>query len=267
MDINKAQCSIKGIYRKNNEYCLDIRSNTNIKMKKEGLSPADLLTQYDNILDSFSRKDSNLIMALASNTTTPIIEIPQPPKYLFFYCFLLVMQLSILISANLLSSKIMHIGGIDIVAGAICFPLTYSLSSMIVEFYGFNMARNALLLSIIGNMIVMSLIQFGIYAPPSELWANQEAFALIFNASSRLFVASCLAIFIGDLLSSYLFAYSKEKFAMVSISIRLLVASCVGLLIDSLLFLVFAHAASLTAASLINLFTNILFHKFLKILI
>jgi uncharacterized integral membrane protein (TIGR00697 family) len=89
-------------------------------------------------------------------------------------------------------------------AALIFFPLTYFFDDILTEVYGFKISR----LIIWGGMVCSALVTFctwiAVYLPASPVWdANthhgSEAYALVFQSSFRIFVASMLAYFCGEL--------------------------------------------------------------------
>ena len=255
------KCKIINVYRKDKQNWIQfILCKTK---KPEDLSAQDLLMKHKNLLAFFSQNDIISITMLAQNQAIPIIEIHTEPRSNNLFCILLTIQMSILIASNIMSSKVMHVLGVDIVAGAICFPVIYSISDIFVEIYGFKTSRKAMMCSILGNSIMVLLIYISVLMTPAATWHHQEAYALIHNSSSRIYFASMMAFACGDLMNSYLLAKFKENIFRNRLFVRLVFACLIGLFIDSIIFVTVAHIDTLPFYSIINMLLNVLFHKFI----
>ena len=255
-------CKVLRVFRKNSQNWVKVRLNITAHAQPVTLPVAQFLIEYRNILLFFSREEAESLRLLGQDQTLPIIEIPITPKEINLYCLLLMLQIVTLIAANCMSAKLMHVFYIDIVAGALCFPLTYSISALIVELFGFSMARNAIIYSVIGSAIFSVYTLISVQLPPASAWPHQESYALVFNASSQVVIASSVAIIFGDLLSSYLLAFLKERTKPVKLYTRVLLSSALGMLIDSVIFILIAHSNAVTHYAFSNMLLKVMFHKF-----
>ncbi len=156
----------------------------------------------------------------------------------------------------------MHVFGIDIVSGAICFPLTYSISTIIVELYGFYMARTALLISMLCNLLLTLVFYLAIHALSANSWSNQAAFESVLSTSSQVFIGSMLALFFGEIVCGYLLAKLKETLPTINLFTRILLSSILGIFLDSSIFLLCIYYYSSNHHDFINMLSNVLFHKF-----
>ncbi len=76
--------------------------------------------------------------------------ISQYPKYLWF---LILSYSMVLAMSNWYDSRIILIFGMSITPGALIYPITFLLSNMITEVYGFKNARLAILTALLFNLM------------------------------------------------------------------------------------------------------------------
>lgn len=254
-------CRLIRCYRKNNQNWIQIGLTHTARTQ---VLPAKLLlTKHADKLSYFSPKDIATIATLAQDKALPIIETLANPTAFKLYPLLLTLQTAILIASNLMSSKVMHLWGIDIVAGAICFPITYTITEIVAELFGFHAARKTILLSSVGNLTVMFFIHCSIIVPAASFWPHQTAYETVLNHSLRIFFASMVAFAIGDILNCFVLLKLRQQLSHRWLYLRLVVASLLGFLMDSFIFLVIAHAGELAQPALLNMLLNVLFHKLL----
>lgn len=254
--------SFATIYRHKNKHNIKFSSSVLTNGRTEDISVVEFVKNHADVLNLLPSSLAHSLISIANNEAIPIIEKEVIPSHINLYCLLMIIFNSILISANIMSSKVMHIFGIDIVAGAICFPLTYSITAIIVELFGFIEARKAIIYGMIGNGIFAFFIKLAIIVQYADSWPNQAAFEIVLNTSNKVFFASMLALFIGDVFSSYVLAWIKEQITYISLFVRILLSSVLGILIDSSIFLFFIHYSTSSYYDVFNMLINVLFHKF-----
>jgi len=254
--------SFATIYRHKNKHNIKFSSSVLSNGKTEDMSVVEFVKNHAEVLNLLPSSLAHSLISIANNEAIPIIEKEVTPSHIGLYSLLIIILNSILISANIMSSKVMHVFGIDIVAGAICFPLTYSITAIIVELFGFSEARKAIIYGMVGNGIFVFFIKLAIIVQCADSWPNQTAFEVVLNTSSKVFFASMLALFTGDIFSSYVLAWIKEQITYLSLFVRILLSSVLGILIDSSIFLLFIHFSTSSYYDVLNMLINVLFHKF-----
>lgn len=255
-------CGVANLYQNGNEYWVTIKTGILPSSPKRDLPLVEFLNEYEELTQHLPKGQRDCLISVASQHAIPIIEKEVPQKFSNWLFVLQMLHMSILFAANIMSVEVMHVFGIDIVAGAICFPLIYSISAMVVELFGLEQARKIILFSILGNLIFALLLQAAVLAPSAATWHNQVAFEMVLSMSRHVFIGSMVALLFGELICSYVLAWIKNHLPKVQLYMRLLFSSFLGILIDSSIFLMVIQFNSITSYSFINMLTSVLFHKF-----
>jgi uncharacterized integral membrane protein (TIGR00697 family) len=151
-----------------------------------------------------------------------------------------------LIAANFTAFKVaeLHITKtfvLDFPAALIFFPLTYFFDDVLTEVYGFKISR----LIIWGGMICSALVTLctwiAVYLPASPIWDahthhGASAYALVFQSSTRVFIASMFAYFCGEFLNSMILAKLKVQTAGKHFFLRIISSTGIGAAVDSMIF-------------------------------
>lgn len=142
-----------------------------------------------------------------------------------------------LIAANLLETKQIVVGPIDLTAGLIVFPVSYIINDCMVEVWGYQRARLIIWLGFFMNFL---FVVFGLAAdalPGAPYWHGEEGFHAMFGLAPRIAGASFLAFLVGSFLNAYVMSRMKlntvgeERF-----SLRAILSTIVGESADSLVF-------------------------------
>lgn len=203
------------------------------------ISAIDLLNNKEK-LNGFSVDDVATIVSLANNDNNVSITNSQF-KYNFKYLPVISMLfITCMIASNISSVKLASIFGANIAAGVIAFSLSYTLSSLITEVYGYKYTRQLIWSGFICNIVLVTLLSIAINLPNSEYWHNQTSFEQILGSVPRVVIASLVSYTVGEFLNSY--CLSKLKLNKYNIFFRIILASCIGILIDTFLFIFIVFA-------------------------
>jgi queuosine precursor transporter len=128
-----------------------------------------------------------------------------------YYPFLAMAFVSFLLIANVQGPKLFTWGPFVLPVSIFIFPLTYILSVVITEIYGYLAARRVIWFAFCMNLIMALSFQFAIQIPATAEWLHQDAYALVLGFSSRIVAASLVAYFVSEFLNSYLVAKLKIR--------------------------------------------------------
>lgn len=149
---------------------------------------------------------------------------------LYIVCFIV---------SNILAAKqYIFIGDIALNCGTITFPITYILSDIFSEVYGYKWSRISWFMAFVACLFVVLCIEISIVMPYPEFWGNQEAFATVLGSTPRTLFASMAAFAVGDYLNDKVFRKLKEKSqgGMKGFGLRAILSSFIGETADSLIF-------------------------------
>jgi len=143
---------------------------------------------------------------------------------------------ALLILSNLTAAKIIAVGGMNLTAALLFFPLTYIFDDVLTEVYGFKMSRRIIWLGLFANAIVTFGGMLAAALPPASFWPNQAAFETVFSLSLRIFIASSIGYLCGEFINSVLMAKIKVWTQGRHFWLRAILSSCCGVGLDTLLF-------------------------------
>jgi queuosine precursor transporter len=116
-----------------------------------------------------------------------------------------------LITANIIIVKQISIGPIILPAAIIIFPISYIISDILTEVYGYGMARKVIWLGFICNLIMVLAIWLAGILPAASSFDAQNAYDRILGSTPRFLVASFAAYLAGEFANAYIL--SKMKIA------------------------------------------------------
>lgn len=161
-------------------------------------------------------------------------------KISFLQMFLtLLFVVSLLISNIITSKQVLLPFNITMTGAVFIFPITYILSDVFSEVYGYRWSRITCYLAFLFNLFMVVIFSLVIITPAPSYWMNQEAFQTVLGNTPRILVASLLAFVIGDFVNDKVFKKMKEKHPTdhKGFGLRAIFSSLCGELVDSLIFL------------------------------
>ena len=141
-----------------------------------------------------------------------------------------------LIAANLLETKQVTFGPLEMTAGLIVFPVSYIINDCMVEVWGYRRARFIIWLGFMMNFL---FVLFGMLAdllPAAPYWTGEEGLHAIFGLAPRIAGASFLAFLVGSFLKAYVMSRMKLWSNGRNFSLRAIASTIVGESADSLVF-------------------------------
>lgn len=155
-------------------------------------------------------------------------------KTVLIVLFIVAMLISNIITAKQIS--IPFIG--TMTAGILVFPITYILSDVFSECYGYICSRETCYIAFVMNIFMVCVFGIAISLPASPHWEGQVAFETVLGNSPRILSASLFAYIVGDLVNDKIFQKMKNKQnGFKGFSFRAIVSSIFGNLTDSVIFM------------------------------
>jgi len=157
----------------------------------------------------------------------------------------LQMSLSLLLVISLILSNILVVKSVDLfcqpflanTCSLIAFPVTYLLSDVFSEVYGYKWSRTTATWAFVGTLLCSLMFQIMIYWPGNAAWENQDALVAILGNTPQIAIASVLAYWLGDFANDKVFqimkARSKEG---KGFQVRAIASSLVGKYVDGFVF-------------------------------
>lgn len=162
---------------------------------------------------------------------------------------------SLLVSNVITSKQVLLPFGITMTGAVFIFPITYILSDLFSEVYGYKWSRFSCYLAFIMNVFMVVVFSLVIATPSPSYWTNQQAFETVLGNTPRILFASLLAFILGDLVNDKVFKVFKDKHPEdhKGFSFRAILSSFCGELVDSLIFLPIAFIGQMPISTLLTM--------------
>lgn len=183
---------------------------------------------------------------------------PQP-NYLWFLTLTYAMVITL---ANWFDPRLINLFGFDTDAGTLIFPLTFLLSDLITEVYGYKFARRAIWCGFLFNAIFIIYGQIVIHMPNPAYATNNQVFDSLLSTNIRIILASGISYLISEPLNSLIMAKLKIQMHGRYIGIRFVSSTFIASGTDSI---VFGSIAFYGTMSNINLFYFVSSMWFIKV--
>ncbi len=141
-----------------------------------------------------------------------------------------------LILANLLATKQLQYGMVNLTAGVLVFPISYIVNDCITEVWGFRRAKFIIWTGFFMNFAFVLLAWLADLIPGAPYWTNEAGFHAIFGLAPRVALASFAAFVVGSLLNAYVMSRMKVHDKGRRFSLRAIASTVVGEVADSLIF-------------------------------
>ena len=141
-----------------------------------------------------------------------------------------------LILANLLATKQIQWGSINLTAGVLVFPISYVVNDCITEVWGYRRAKLIIWTGFVMNFAFVLLAWLADLIPGAPYWTNQEGFHALFGLAPRVALGSFAAFIVGSLLNAYVMSRMKIRDKGRKFSLRAIASTIAGELSDSLVF-------------------------------
>ena len=164
----------------------------------------------------------------------------------------LLFVVSLLISNIITAKQVLLPFGIVMTGAVFVFPITYILSDLFSEVYGYRWSRITCYLGFAANLFMVLIFSAVIAIPAPDYWLNQEAFQTVLGSTPRVLVASLLAFVLGDFVNDRVFRRMKQKYpnSIKGFGWRAILSSVCGELVDSLVFLPIAFIGQMPLKTL-----------------
>ena len=171
-----------------------------------------------------------------------------------------------LLTANVVSSKIVYFWDLTVPAAVVAYPLTFLMTDVIGEIWGREEANRTVRLGFICQVISLILIALALILPVAPFADNQAAFSSILGSSFRVVAASMLAYVCSQSWDVWIFHKIRDQYIEKKGStqggrwIWNNASTMTSQLIDTVIFIVAAFAGTVP-----NIFSMILSQYVVKL--
>jgi len=184
-------------------------------------------------------------------------------KTLRFLWFLTLSYTMVLVMANWFDARLVRLFIFTTDAGTIIFPLTFLLSDLITEVYGYKQARRAIWTAFLFNAVFILYGQLIIHLPSPSYYTQNAAFDQLLKMSSRIILASTLSYLCSEPLNTYVLAKLKIQTEGHYMWLRFVCSTGVASGVDSFIFSMIAFYGVMEGVYLLSLMITMWFLKVL----
>ncbi|MFC2385305.1 MAG: queuosine precursor transporter [Candidatus Nanosyncoccus sp.] len=151
--------------------------------------------------------------------------------------YLTAISAGILLISNLAATKLWNMFGIAVDGGILCFPISYILGDIIIEFYGKKIAKSVILSSLLLNIFAALVFWAVCLLPPfTGTEEMQASIVSVLGFAPRIILGSLTAYLFSQFSNNYIFEKIKKKTGSKFFLVRALGSSVVAHFLDSLIF-------------------------------
>lgn len=119
-----------------------------------------------------------------------------------FFCVCLIL-------ANLLETKQIAVGPVNLTGGLIVFPVSYIINDCVCEVWGYRKARLLIWTGFAMNFFFVAMGALCDWIPGAPYWHNDAGFHAIFGLAPRIAAASFVAFLVGSFMNAYVMSRMK----------------------------------------------------------
>ena len=152
------------------------------------------------------------------------------------FILLVVINTVAMLISNIIACKVFSIGFAVLPCAVIVFPITYILSDVFSEVYGYEWSRRTAWIAFGMNLFMVLIFQLAIVIPGVDL-SISEGMSNVLGTTPWALAASLLAYMVGDLMNDIVFKKFKQRDGKKGFWYRAIISSLVGELCDSLVYI------------------------------
>lgn len=169
------------------------------------------------------------------------------------YSFLILLLSMFYIFSNLAAAKPVYIESLDLIVtpGTFIYPLSFLAIDLLSEFYGFRLARRAIYMSLIANLVIVFLLSVSTTLPASPSWKLNEHYNTLIAHVLSAVIASSLSFFLSEYVNSWVLCKIKKITNSRFLFIRIFFSTFTAAIIDSFVFCFIAFYGKLSTNAII----------------
>jgi uncharacterized integral membrane protein (TIGR00697 family) len=111
--------------------------------------------------------------------------------------------------SDVTAGKVIQLGPAVVSVTALYFPITYLISDILTEVYGFERARRALWTVMAASITAGVIYQIVVVLPPGPGFMLNHEYSAVLGQVPRILVAGWIAVFAGDIANNYVMSKLK----------------------------------------------------------
>lgn len=209
-------------------------------------------------------KKPRVTRAKAEPAPVPVATPPRHESLTWLFLILATLFVMSLVVSNIAAFKMIAIGPWAVPAAVLIFPISYIMSDVITEVYGFKKARNVIFLGFCLNLFVVLYFQLTIVLKAPAWFTGSDAYATVLSNTPRVLTASFVAYLIGSYFNSLIMSVMKRQharrcvkkqrdFANGGFGVRAIVSTLIGEGLDASIFIFVAFYGLMDLSTLITM--------------
>jgi len=159
------------------------------------------------------------------------------------------------IFTNFATAKLFYLEQFNVIVtpGVFLYPLTFLIVDLLNEFYGFRLARKAILFAFLSNAFIFALLNATSYLPGLPSWKFDTSYGELINHVSSALVASSVSFLFSEYVNSYLLCKIKELTNSRLLFLRVFFSTFFAVIIDSVLFCFIAFYGTMQNSEILHI--------------
>ena len=197
--------------------------------------------EKSDIADDLNRHELNQIhqkMYRDNSSITSYDMKDRKQSYWVLYTIISTLLTVVFLLANITGPNPIEIKSLNIVitGGLLIYPLTFILIDTLNEFYGIQLAKISILLTLIINVVFFGILWMLSVLPSMSGLEQDQYFSEMLNRIITVLFASSVSYFVSENINSYMLQKIKKITNSRYLFIRVLCSTIVAAAIDSFLF-------------------------------
>ena len=156
------------------------------------------------------------------------------------YEYLVAIYAAMVVTANILASKIVVFFRWTVPAAVIVYSSTFLVTDILAEFYGKEKAKKAVWAGFLANIILLLSVWIAIRWPGAQFWTHQEAFVTVLGSTWRVIAASITAYLVSQNHDVWAYCFWKRKTKGKYLWLRNNASTIISQFIDTVIFITVA---------------------------
>jgi len=153
-----------------------------------------------------------------------------------YFTLILTLNIAFQLISDATAGKIVLMFGVGVSITVLYFPLTYIISDVVTEVYGYAVARMILWYTLLASVLAGLMYQLAVYVPAAPFFPGGDAYKTVFGIVPRVLVGGWLAVFAGDISNNYVLAKLKVLTRGKYLWLRTNASTLVGQLVNTAVF-------------------------------
>jgi queuosine precursor transporter len=154
--------------------------------------------------------------------------------------------------SDVTAGKLISVFGYPVSITVLYFPVTYIISDILTEVYGYAKARKVLWTTLLCSVLAGIIYQVVAIWTPASIFSQNEAYVKVLQSVPRILLGGWLAVFSGDIANNFTLAKLKVMTEGKLLWLRTISSTVVGQLVNTAVFYIVALSGILPNSVLVQ---------------